>query len=128
MIVLDATVLIAYLDERDAHHERAVTLLSREIDDDFAVSALTLAEVLVDPAGAGRLDAALSALADLDVAEQLFPHDTAIRLAELRASTRLRMPNCCVLLAAQHAGARIASFDKPLANAATRLAIATVTS
>lgn len=50
MIVLDASVLIAYLDSEDAHHTRAETLLAKEIDDDFAASSLTVAEVLVMPA------------------------------------------------------------------------------
>ena len=36
MIVLDASVLIGYLDARDAHHDRASALLTREIEDDFA--------------------------------------------------------------------------------------------
>ncbi len=43
MIVLDASVLIAYLDRDDNRHTRASTLLAREIDDDFAANSLTLA-------------------------------------------------------------------------------------
>ena len=45
MIVLDASVLIAYLDAEDAQHHRAESLLAREIDDQFAANPLTLAEV-----------------------------------------------------------------------------------
>lgn len=56
MIVLDASVLIAYLDSNDAQHALAEGLLAREIDDDFAASPLTLAEVLVVPVRDGRLD------------------------------------------------------------------------
>jgi hypothetical protein len=40
-----------------------------------------------------------------------FPRDTAVRLAQLRADTGLKMPDCCVLLAARDSGASIASFD-----------------
>ncbi len=47
MIVLDANVLIAYLDAEHVHHERAEQLLAREVDEDFGVNLLTLAEVLV---------------------------------------------------------------------------------
>ena len=49
MIVLDASVFIAYLDRDDDHHAAAETLLARAIDDDLGVNPLTLAEVLVGP-------------------------------------------------------------------------------
>lgn len=56
MIVLDVSVLVAYLDGEDEHHDRAEALLAREIDDDFVINPLILAEVLVVPARDGRLD------------------------------------------------------------------------
>lgn len=118
MIVLDASVLIAYLDGEDNHHSRAETLLAQEIDDDFAANSLTLAEVLVAPARENRLDAVREALADLDVRELAFPADAAVKLAQLRASTNLKMPDCCVLLAAEEEQARVASFDNRLIDAA----------
>lgn len=118
MIVLDASVLIAYLDSEDAHHTHAEALLIQEIDDDFAASTLTLAEVLVMPARQRRLDAALEALEDLDVNELAFPADSAVKLAQLRAGTGLKMPDCCVLLAAEDVRARVASLDDRLSDAA----------
>ena len=49
LIVVDASVLIAWLDERDVHHEEAIdTLASVER---FVVHPLTLAEVLVQGLG-----------------------------------------------------------------------------
>jgi predicted nucleic acid-binding protein len=119
VIVLDASVLIAYLDSEDAHHARADALLVQLIDDDFAASSLTLVEVLVLPARQGRLDAARQAMMELDVKELAFPADSAVKLAQLRASTNLKMPDCCVLRAAEHVEARIASFDDRLKAAAT---------
>ena len=126
MIVLDASVLIAYLDAEDAHHHKAESLLAREIDDEFAANPLTLAEVLVGPSRTGRLEAARSVLRDLEVGEQPFPADTAVRLAQLRADTGLRMPDCCVLLAAQDAGARVAAFDDRLIRGAEELGLIAV--
>lgn len=126
MIVLDAGVLIAYLDGDDHHHSRAETLLAREIDDDFAVNSLTLAEVLVAPARDDRLDAVRAALRDLAVLELPFPADTAVKLADLRARTNLKMPDCCALLAAEDAGARLASFDDRLVAAAATRKLVTV--
>lgn len=118
VIVLDASVLIAYLDRDDVQHARAEGLLAEEIDDDFAANALTLAEVLVAPAREGRLDAAREALDDLEVKELPLPADSAVKLAHLRAATNLKMPDCCVLLAAEEAQARVASFDARLNQAA----------
>ncbi len=128
MIVLDASVLVAYLDAEDAQHEAAEILLAREIDEEFAINPLTLAEVLVGPLRSGRLDAALTALRDLEVEERPFPTDTAVRLARLRVDTRLRMPDCCVLLTAQDAAARVASFDRRLVSAAEELGLVALTS
>lgn len=118
MIVLDASVLIAYLDSDDAHHTRAETLLARDIEDDFAASTLTLAEVLVMPARERRLDAARDALEGLEVSELAFPTGSAVKLAQLRTGTTLTMPDCCVLLVAEEHQARVASFDDRLSAAA----------
>jgi predicted nucleic acid-binding protein len=123
VIVFDASVLIAYLDAEDAQHHKAEAMLAREIDDEFAANPLTLAEVLVGPARTGRLDAARSALRELEIAEQSFPADTAVRLARLRADTGLRMPDCCVLLAAQDTAARLATFDERLIRGAEELGL-----
>ncbi len=46
----------------------------------------------------------------LEIQELPFPADAAVRLAQLRATTDLKMPDCCVLLVAEDAGASIASF------------------
>lgn len=118
LIVLDASLLIAFLDGDDVRHDAAEALLAELVDDDFGANSLTLAEVLVAPAKDGRLPVALAALRDLEVKELPFPPDTAVRLAELRAGTGLKMPDCCVLLSAEHAGGAVASFDERLARAA----------
>jgi predicted nucleic acid-binding protein len=118
VIVLDASVLIAYLDANDAHHQTAEAMLAREIDDDFAINPLTLAEVLVAPARDHRLDDVMAVLESLDIRELPFPAEGAVALATLRVATKLKMPDCCVLLSAEHAGARLASFDVRLSTVA----------
>lgn len=120
MIVLDASVLIGYLDGQDDHHDAAEALFAAAVDDDLAANPLTLGEVLVVPARDGRLDAVLGVLHDLEVAELAFPPDMSSRLARLRARTGLRMPDCCVLLSAEVTGASLASFDERLLRAAER--------
>lgn len=130
-MVIDSSVLIAYLDGHDEHHARAVALLVREIDDDFGANSLTIAEVLVGPARAGRIEDGRRVLAELELAEVPFPDSTAVKLAVLRALTQLKMPDCGVLLAAeqlaaQHEDVRVASFDHRLTVAARARGLAVI--
>lgn len=115
MIVLDACVLIAHFDAEDALHEDAKNLLRSVADEPFRASPLTQAEVLVGPARAGRLDRAVAALAQLDIRTVAMETDAPMRLAMLRAETGLKLPDCCVLLAAEQVGdAQVATFDDQL--------------
>ena len=119
MIVVDASVLIAHLDENDALHDRAREALLASAEQPLACSPITLAEVLVGPARAGRLGDARGAIVDLGVAEIPLGDDAAGRLAELRAKTALKLPDCCVLLAAEDGQAEaVLTFDDLLARAA----------
>lgn len=118
MIVLDASVLIAHFDTRDAHHDRAFELLSGMSDEPLAASAVTLAEVLVAPARARAVERANAALRRLGVDALPVGADAPAQLATIRAATGLKLPDCCVLYAAEEVGATIATFDNRLAVAA----------
>lgn len=119
MIVVDASVLIAHLDENDALNDRALDALLAIAEKTLGCSPITLAEVLVGPARAGRLRDARTAVTDLGVSEIPLGQDAAARLAGLRADTALKMPDCCVLLAAEDARAEaVLTFDGRLARAA----------
>lgn len=119
MIVLDACVLIAHLDSSDAHHAQACRLLTEMAGQPKLISALTLAEVLVGPARVGRRRAAEAILDELNLQPREVPASAAGQLAELRAATGLRLPDCCVLLTAEIAApAGLATFDEKLARVA----------
>jgi toxin FitB len=115
VIVLDASVLIAHLDRGDSHHERAQQLLLLAVDQELAASTVTLAEVLVAPARAGQLDRASAALDELGVRAVQLDAGAHVRLATLRAATGLKLPDCCVLLAAEQVHGSLATFDDRLA-------------
>jgi predicted nucleic acid-binding protein len=125
VIVLDASVLIAHLDAADAHHEEARDLLEKSDGEQLGASTITLAETFVSPARAGRLEDAEAAVRQLGVEELAVESGAAARLATLRAGTRLKMPDCCVLLAAVDRDARLASFDSSLLAAARELGLNT---
>jgi predicted nucleic acid-binding protein len=126
VIVADASVLIAHLDADDAHHARAESLLEAAGGAPLSASRITLAEVLVGPARTGRLELAMSALAQLGIDSVGLGEDAPMRLAGLRASTRLKMPDCCVLLAAEQVNGHLATFDTSLAAAARALGLGVV--
>ena len=115
MIVLDASVLIAHVDDADVHHDRAVELLLRAGDEELRASRLSLVEFLVGPARAGQLELATAALRSLEVASVGLEEDAPASLAQLRAVTGLRLPDCCVLLSAEQTQGAVATFDDPLA-------------
>jgi predicted nucleic acid-binding protein len=126
VIVIDASVLIAHLDERDASHARAGDALLGAADRRLGCSPITLAEVLVGPARRERLAAARAAVADLEIEEIPLGDDAPARLATLRAESGLKLPDCCVLLAAQDAAAdAVLTFDDALAREAERLGLHT---
>lgn len=126
MIVLDASVVIAFLNAADPHHHRASELLERHASGEFRMHQLTLAEVLVGAARIGRANQLLADLRAIGVHQHQPGSDEPIILAELRATTGLKMPDCCVLAAAQHEAASLATFDEQLARTAATLGVPTL--
>jgi len=126
MIVLDASVLIAQLDQDDALHaaarERLRTAVKQRFD--FGASTITIAEVLVSPTSSGTLRTARAALRALTVVELPLPSDAAERLAALRVETGLKLPDCCVLLAAEATDGAVLTFDERLASVAAERGLA----
>jgi predicted nucleic acid-binding protein len=123
VIALDASLLIAHLSPRDAHHAAATTLLRNSAVEPMLAHPLTLAEVLV---GAARIGQGEQMLADLEaVGVQLAPPPDGepLRLARLRANTALKLPDCCALDTALSNGAALATFDAALTRAAQRLKV-----
>jgi toxin FitB len=125
VIVLDASVLIAHLDGGDRHHTEAQILLEESAEGTLGASEITLAETLVSPARAGRLADAEAALQLLGVNELSLGEGAPGRLAVLRTEVGLKMPDCCVLLAAQEHSGIVASFDSDLITAARKLGLKT---
>ncbi len=123
MIILDANVLIAFLDDTDAHHSATLVLLERRFAEGFASSVLTVAEALVHPTRANRQDAALSALNRIGVRIMAIEPADAAALARVRSSYKLRMPDAVALHAALKAGAELATFDEALVAAAGRAGV-----
>ncbi len=124
MIALDAGVVIAYFDEADVHHQAAFDLLVAAGSSELGMSAVNRAEALVGAVRRDRTDETVGRMADIGIKEIPFPPEAAVRLAVLRATTRLKLPDCCVLLTAQQTESAVASFDNRLRSAARSLGLA----
>jgi len=122
VIVLDAGVVIAVLSPGDAHHDRARRLLA-EHPGPFLMHSLTVAETLIAAARVGREAELWGALRGLGVDVAQTPSDEPLVLARLRATHALKMPDTCVLAAAVHARAPVATFDARLGAVAESMSL-----
>ncbi|GAA5151450.1 hypothetical protein GCM10025768_17810 [Microbacterium pseudoresistens] len=116
MIVLDASVLIAYWGEDDPHADAAFDIL--DTDEELLLHPVTLTETLVWPIRAEAGEEALEDIAQIGVERHEPRRDEPLRAARLRAQTRLGLPDCFVLAAAIEHEATLATFDKRLADTA----------
>ena len=100
LVVLDASVVIAFLDATDAHHARAVAALSARRTDELVVPASVYAETLVRPfrEGAAAVAKVERFYADFAIRIEPLTPDVARRAAELRSRRAgLKLPDAIVL-------------------------------
>lgn len=128
MIVLDASLLIAHFNTAEPHHADADRLLREAQLEDLIIHPLTLAEVLVGGARGGRTSEMFGDILSLGVAVASYSTDEPVRLAELRASTKRKLPDCCILHLALSRIAKLATFDLALAATARELGITVLSS
>lgn len=97
LVVLDASVFIAFRTRDDAHHAAAVATLERHRDDEIVLPASAYAEALVEPAraGAAALARARRLVDEFPMRVHPITREIAERAAELRR--RLRLPDALVV-------------------------------
>jgi predicted nucleic acid-binding protein len=98
LIVVDASVVIAFRDEEDPHHAMADAALTEAGDKNHLVlPASAFAESIVRPLAGGVPDEQVTA--DLLRAFTIEPltHPIALAAAKLRVSTKLRLPDALVV-------------------------------
>ncbi len=123
MIILDACVLISHYSG-DNHAARALNILDTE--ETLTIHPLTLAECSVAPARFQKLSRFRKDITRLGLEVWEPDLDHVYRVATLRATTPLRIPDCCALDLARFQKAILATFDVVLAKTARSLGITVV--
>lgn len=118
MITLDASMVIAHLYPQDPHHETASEFLRASTDEEFIIHSLNLAEVLVGAVKVGRGQEMLTDVEAIGIRVADRQDGEALRLANLRATSGLKLPDCCALDTALTTASTLATFDDALAAAA----------
>jgi predicted nucleic acid-binding protein len=118
LTVLDAGVVIGFLDGRDAHHGAANSALreARDRNDRLMLPASALAEVLVGPfrAGANAVATVRGLVARVPLQIAALDAEMALTAARLRARHRsLKFPDALVIATAVHLEAdRLVTTDR----------------
>jgi predicted nucleic acid-binding protein len=103
LVVLDASVVIAFLDPDDALHDAAVEALTEHQHDELLVPLTVYAEILVAPyrRGAEAVAEVEAFLADFAVRIEAMTPAIARRAAQLRSEAQgVRLPDALLLATA----------------------------
>lgn len=123
LLIVDASVVIAFLDDRDATHDKAVHALTLTAKDDRVLPASVLAEVLVHPhrVGAPAVAHVERTIGLLVGRIEPLSADIARAAARLRAeNARLRIADAFVLATGEALDAEVMTADRSLAAIAPR--------
>lgn len=123
MIVLNASTLIALLDDHDVHHDWALQMFIDTVSEDLSISVLNFSEALVHPVKAGRSKEFLESLQGLGLTVHGVDSEDASSLATMRATSGLRMPDVIAVNLALRLDAALATTDRSLGQAARDAAV-----
>ena len=115
LVLLDSSVLIGLINPNDKHHVRIME--NFEVSSVYAISALTLTEVLPHAVARGVAEEAQSRFAAnlhqvVDVSQEI-----AVAAAHVRANTGLRTPDAIISATASTIKATLWTCDAALAKA-----------
>ena len=110
LVVLDASVVIAFLDPDDTLHEAAVRALTERQHDELLLPTSAYAEILVAPhrRGAQAVAEVEAFLSDFSIRLEELTPAIAQAAAKLRSESRsLRLPDALMLATAAEIGAEV---------------------
>jgi predicted nucleic acid-binding protein len=110
LVVLDASVVIAFLDPDGALHDAAVAAFIEHQHDELVIPASAFSEILVAPnrRGAEAVAEVEAFLSDFSIRVEALTPAIARAAAKLRSESRtLRLPDALVLATAAELGAEV---------------------
>jgi predicted nucleic acid-binding protein len=109
LVVLDASVFIAFRSRDDAHHEGALAAMTTFGEEDLVLPASAYSEALVEPSQRGGrvLARAKALIAELPIRVQPIDAEIAERAAVLGGKQRVRLPDALVLATGDVLGAEV---------------------
>jgi predicted nucleic acid-binding protein len=122
-VILDSSALIALYSNHDKHHDWAMKMFMETIEFQLAMPVLTYAEALIHPLRSGKKKEFQAGIRGLGIEISSIPHESVDQIAELRASTKLRMPDVVVLSEAMNTSSAIATTDQLLAKTASSFSL-----
>jgi predicted nucleic acid-binding protein len=113
LTLLDASVVIAWLESTDSLHDRAERALLSVSGDDLRLPVSSYAEVMVGAIRRGEADTVRRAMSELSLTIEPMTTPIAERAATLRAGkSSLSLPDAFVLATAEELGAdRVLTAD-----------------
>lgn len=114
--LLDSAVLIAALRDTDSHYEEAREIFMSGSKSHFAISALTLSEVLIRPNSLGSIHATRTEQMIRNLVGTIHPIDSEIASAsaKIRASHKTKLPDAIIIATAIVSGNSLVTFDRKM--------------
>jgi predicted nucleic acid-binding protein len=115
-ILLDSTVVIAALSGSDSHHRNAQEILSSTARSQFAISAVSVGEVLIRPSVVGKdsVELFLSGLNKLVSHVIPFQQEHALLSASIRGKHKITFVDSMIIATALIGDRKLISFDRKM--------------
>jgi predicted nucleic acid-binding protein len=115
-VILDSSVVIASLKSSDIHYLSARNAILAE-DHEYGMSAVTVAEVLVEYASSKFFEKVRDDLLNAIPNVYEMTTDIAVEAARIRSNRNLKLPDAIISATAIAADAELWTFDQKLAKA-----------
>ena len=115
-VLLDSTVVIAALSGSDSHHKNAQEILSSTARSQFAISAVSVGEVLIRPSVVGKesVELFLSGLNRLVSQVIPFQQEHALLSASIRGKHKITFVDSMIIATAIIGDRKLISFDRKM--------------
>lgn len=115
-ILLDSTVVIAALSGSDSHHKNAQEILSSTARSQFAISAVSVGEILIRPSVVGKesVELFLSGLNRLVSQVIPFQQEHALLSASIRGKHKITFVDSMIIATAIIGDRKLISFDRKM--------------